>query len=57
MGPSGSNPLPVAQLVKRSHLSSYILFVEGLLHVGAEGLLHVGAAASLETSLENPAAW
>ena len=27
----------------------YILFMEGL--------LHVGAAANLETSLENPAAW
>ena len=47
MGPSGSNPLPVAQLAKRSHRSSYILFVDGLL----------GAAASLETSFENPAAW
>ena len=44
MGPSGSNPLPVAQLVKRGNLSSYILFVEGL--------LHVGAAARLETPLK-----
>ena len=40
MGPNGSISHPVAQLAKRSHLSSYILFVEGLL----------GAAASLETS-------
>ena len=46
MGPSGSNPFPVAQLMKHSHLSSNILFVEG----------RVGAAASLET-FENPAAW
>ena len=46
MGPSGSIPFPVAQLVKHSHLSSNILFVEG----------RVGAAASLET-FENPAAW
>ena len=37
MGPSGSNPFPVAQLAKGSHLLSYILFVEGLL----------GAAVSL----------
>ena len=45
VGPSRS--IPAAQLVKRSHLSSYTRFVEVLL----------GAAASLETSYENPAAW
>ena len=41
------DPLPEAELAKHNNLSSYILFVEGLL----------GAEASLETSLENPAAW
>ena len=41
------NSLSCGPVSRRSHLSSYILFVEGLL----------GAAASLETSFEKSAAW
>ena len=46
-GPSGSFSCSAAQPVKRTHLLSYLWFVECLL----------GAAMSLETSSENPAAW
>ena len=46
MGSTGSNPCPAAHRAKRSHRSSYMRLVEGLL----------GAAASLETSSEKPAA-